>query len=139
MDNTKTQTPTVLVVENNAEVLDLVAAMVVSLGWKALPAASIEEAHERLAGQPIDAVITDLVLGDGDGLALIRELSRQGGKDVPSVMISSYASPELRQTAQRAGAIDLLPKPFRMERLSGLLESAMRERGFTAQSQPESA
>jgi len=130
------QMPTVLVVENNAEVLDLVAAMVVSLGWRALPAASIEEAHQRLDGQTIDAVITDFVLGDGDGLALIRELSHRDGKEVPTVMISSYSSPELRQTAQRAGAIDLLPKPFRMERLSGLLENAMRERGFAAPKPP---
>ena len=118
-------TPRVLVVENNPEVLDLITAMVTSLDCDALSAASVEEARHILAQGPIDALITDLVLGDGDGLELIREM-RARGDEAPALMIFSYASPELQSTARRAGAVDLLAKPFRLERLSQVLVQVLK-------------
>ncbi|MBD3298377.1 MAG: response regulator [candidate division Zixibacteria bacterium] len=127
MDTQATHTPRVLVVENNREVLSLVTTMVSSLNCNAMSAASIEEARQCLLDGSIDAIITDLVLGDGDGLELIREL-RDRGDEVPALMISSYASPELRTTAQSAGAADLLAKPFRMERLSEALRRVLDDR-----------
>ncbi|GAB4316801.1 MAG: hypothetical protein Kow0074_04970 [Candidatus Zixiibacteriota bacterium] len=124
MEDLSAHTPRVLVVENNPEVLELVAAMVSSLDFDAKAAASVDEARKRLVEGSFDAIITDLVLGDGDGLELIREL-RARGDNVPALMISSYASPELRSTAQSAGAADLLAKPFRMERLSQALRKLL--------------
>ncbi len=127
MDTPATHTPRVLVVENNPEVLSLVTAMVSSLNCNVMSAASVDEARQCLLDGTVDAIITDLVLGDGDGLELIREL-RDRGDDVPALMISSYASPELRTTAQSAGAADLLAKPFRMERLSEALRRVLDDR-----------
>lgn len=127
MEDHGAHTPRVLVVENNPEVLELVTAMVSSLDFDVMAAASVDEARQRLGEGPVDAIVTDLVLGDGDGLELIREL-RAGGDNVPALMISSYASPELRSTAQSAGAADLLAKPFRMERLSQALTKLLGDR-----------
>jgi DNA-binding response OmpR family regulator len=124
METPQSHEPRVLVVENNPEVLELITAMVMNLDCDALAAESIEQAREKLSTGRIDALITDLVLGDGDGLELIREL-RGRGDAVPALMISSYASPELRSTAQRAGATDLLAKPFRLGRLSEALRKIL--------------
>jgi DNA-binding NtrC family response regulator len=83
-----------------------------------------------VAAETINAVISDVELDDGDGLTLVREMRRTAATTVPTVMMSSYASPEVRNMAQRAGAIELLPKPFRMERLATLL---VRELTATAE------
>lgn len=114
-------TPSVLIVENNREVLRLVANMVAAQGWRPVPVSTLAEARRSLESERVDAVISDVELDDGDGLTLIREIRSASRTGVPAVMMSSYASPEVRHLAQRAGAIDLLSKPFRMEQLSSLL------------------
>jgi len=132
MTSTALHVPSVLVVENNPEVLRLIVSLVNSQGWRALPARSLAEARRSIAAETVNAVISDVELDDGDGLTLVREMRRAAATSVPTIMMSSYASPEVRHMAQRAGAIELLPKPFRLEQLSSILSrelhgSAARE------------
>ena len=127
MERENRQVIKVLVVENHREVRELIAKLVEAQGWKAIKAGSVAEALECLEGKDIQAVISDWELGDGEGSTIIAAAGRQSARRLPMVMVSSYASPELRNEAQRAGAIDLLEKPFRMDELAGLLHRELNE------------
>ena len=119
------KTPTVLVVENNGEVLDLVTNIVSVQGWKPIAAASLGEARNLLRDNRVDAIVTDLSLDDGDGLELVREVRAGSTPSIPMLIISSYATPEMRDLAQQAGAIDLMGKPFRLSRFAQVLSEAL--------------
>jgi len=116
-------TRAVLIVENHDEVRELIARMVTLQGWRPIKAASIAEAIDCLRRGGIDAIIADWQLDDGDGEYLLRQACGGAPRlEIPTVMISSYASPELRALARAAGALDLLEKPFRFEHLTRLLD-----------------
>jgi DNA-binding response OmpR family regulator len=119
------QTPTILVVENNGDVLELVTTIVAAQGWQPLAAVGLAEARELLRQQGVDAIVTDLSLDDGDGLELVREVRSSLAYPLPMLVISSYATAEMRELARQAGAIDLLEKPFRMSHLATVLTEAM--------------
>ena len=120
-------------VENHPEVRDLVGRMVTLLGWVPVKVGSVSEAVARLRQGRIDAVIADWQLDDGDGEVLLRQARTVTGElPVPVVMISSYASPELRAQARAAGAVDLLEKPFRLEQLCTLLKRELSPRAAAA-------
>jgi DNA-binding response OmpR family regulator len=119
------QTPTILVVENNGDVLDLVTSIVAAQGWHPLAAVGLTEARELLRQQGVDAIVTDLSLDDGDGLELVREVRSSSVGPLPMLVISSYATDEMRTQVREAGAIDLLEKPFRMSHFATVLTDAM--------------
>ena len=111
---------TVLVVENHEEVRDIVGSMVADQGWHPLKAATVSEALTCLDREIVDAIVSDWELDDGDGDQILKKAA-SGKIRIPTVMISSYASPELIAQARAAGAVDMLAKPFRVEELTDLL------------------
>jgi len=125
MGNDQENTRTVLVVENNTEVLDVVANEVAAQGWKPVVATCLRDARARLREGRIDAIVTDLSLDDGDGLELLREVSASSRPRIPMIVITSYATPEIREYARQAGAIDFVEKPFRMNRFTALLSEVL--------------
>lgn len=124
----KGQQPTVLVVENHEEVRDIVGSMVINQGWRALKVASVEEALSCLGRESIDAIVSDWELDDGVGAQILTQATSVHMPPIPTVMISSYASPELVAQARAAGAVDMLAKPFRIEDLTLLLDRELRMR-----------
>jgi len=125
MENDEQKSRTVLVVENNDEVLRLVANLVSAQGWNPVIATSLVAARQRLSEGPVDAIVTDLSLDDGDGLDLVREVSASARTRVPMIVITSYGTPEIRESAREAGAIDFIEKPFRMNRFAATLSDIL--------------
>lgn len=120
--------PTVLVVENHEEVRNMVGSMVIDQGWRVLKVASIGEAMSLLRREAIDAIVSDWELDDGIGAQILTHATTVHTPPIPTVMISSYASPELVAEARAAGAVDMLAKPFRIEDLTVLLSRELRSR-----------
>jgi DNA-binding NtrC family response regulator len=120
--------PTVLVVENHEEVRDIVGSMVINQGWRALKVATVEEALNCLDRESVDAIVSDWELDDGIGEQILTQAMSVHMPPIPTVMISSYASPELVAQARAAGAVDMLAKPFRIEDLTLLLDRELRMR-----------
>ena len=125
MGNDEQKTCTVLIVENNDEVLDLVANLVSTQGWRPVVATSLVDARARLSEGPVDAIVTDLSLDDGDGLELVREVSAASPIRIPMIVITSYGTPEIRESAREAGAIDFIEKPFRLNRFAATLNEVL--------------
>jgi two-component system, NtrC family, response regulator AtoC len=88
---------------------------------------SASEALERLAREPLDAVLTDLSMPGMDGLELVRRI-RETDPTLPVILMTAHASLESAVEAIRAGATEFLPKPINVSALLTLVERAVHDR-----------
>lgn len=119
----------VLVVEDDPLFRGLITKILQRMEeFSLLEASSIDLAKkilqkQRAERQPVHVLLTDLRLGDGDGLDLIETLPDISPCTMP-ILMSGVASPRDIQSALRLGAIDVLIKPFTREALSLALQRA---------------
>ena len=77
----------------------------------------------------IDAVITDLMMPDLNGIDLLRNL-RERGSDVPLLIMTAHSDVETAVAAMKAGAFDYVCKPFDAEEMRLKIERAIRQRSL---------
>lgn len=115
--------PTVLVVDDDPEVLEATSAIVETLGYSVISAQSGGEALSLIrANRSIAIVFTDIRMPGMDGWELGRR-SREARPDLRLIYTSGYSNPGPRE---RAGYGPLLPKPWRPAQLAELIEQALR-------------
>ncbi|MEO8296583.1 MAG: response regulator [Burkholderiales bacterium] len=125
----------VLLVEDDRALRTTLRDALVVEGYEVLTAASLSEglallAHAGLtAGRPVDLVILDLGLPDGDGEQLLAELRRR--KALPVLVISARQAEGQKIRLLDAGADDYLVKPFGIAELLARMRVALRHRGTT--------
>ncbi|HSJ98220.1 MAG TPA: sigma-54 dependent transcriptional regulator [Myxococcota bacterium] len=115
----------VLVVDDEADIRELLVLTLSRMGVDADTASTIREAREALAARPYDLCLTDMRLPDGDGLEVLRHISENHGNTRVAV-ITAYGSTENAVQALKAGAFDYLPKPIKLEQLRPLVMSALK-------------
>src|SRR5205823_7874453 len=96
----------------------------------ALRAGRLARARQLIAVEPIDCVLLDIRLRDGDGLDFLRELRRGGYRDVPVIVATAYGDSERTIAAMRDGAFDYLTKPFDFPVLLATVERAVKQRSL---------
>ncbi len=116
-----------LIVEDEPEMAENLVEVLAELGAEADVAGSAEQALECLAAQSYSGIITDQRLPGRAGVDLIREMRRSGVR-TPVVVLSGYVDPQTELLAEEAGALEVLAKPLRVERLRELLETFARTR-----------
>jgi DNA-binding response OmpR family regulator/anti-sigma regulatory factor (Ser/Thr protein kinase) len=118
----------VLICEDNPDVAFVLAQLLEQEGWCSDIAATVDAARALLANKPYRALMLDLSLPDGDGLAFVRELREQEHtRELPVIVVSGRA--EEGRTAWSGDAlavVDWLQKPVDRERMSRALRQAMR-------------
>jgi DNA-binding response OmpR family regulator len=117
-----------LVVEDNEELAQLLAKGLEGAGFGADLATMAVDARTALATARYAAVILDLGLPDGDGLAILREI-RDRKDPIPVLVLTARAGVHDRVTGLRSGADDYLGKPFAFEELVARLEAILRRPG----------
>lgn len=120
----------VLIVEDNAEVRQVVSEAVAEDGHVLITAAGTVEADAQLARERFDLLILDLGLPDGDGLELCRRL-RAAGDPLPILVLTARTTVPSRVEGLDAGADDFLGKPFAVAELRARVRALMR-RGIAA-------
>lgn len=125
--STTEASPTVLVVDDSADIRELTRLQLVMLGCRVVEAADGREAVE-LAGKERPALILmDLTMPVLDGLEAARLIRGVAGIcDVVIVAFTALHSGECRASALAAGCDDYIQKPLDFEQLSGLLERHLR-------------
>jgi DNA-binding response OmpR family regulator len=117
-----------LVVEDNEELARLLSERLRAEGYDADLLATAAEAGAATTTTRYAAVVLDLGLPDGDGLAILREI-RQRKDPTPVLVLTARGGLNDRVTGLRSGADDYLVKPFAFEELLARLEALLRRPG----------
>jgi len=116
-----------LVVEDEVDQRRLLVDLLAAEGYAVAEADSLAAAETELARAPVDLVLSDWQLPDGDGGELLARL-RARGADCAFVMVTAYGTIERAVEAIRAGADDYLAKPFEPSALRLALERTLARR-----------
>jgi FixJ family two-component response regulator len=117
-------TPTVFVVDDDASLREALEMLLVNAGWKVETFASAQEFLNRGLVAVPRCLILDVNLPDLDGLALQERLSRSR-HEMPIIFITGYGSIPMTVRAMKAGAFEVLPKPFDGEQLLVVVRHAL--------------
>ena len=128
------QGETILLVEDEAAVRDLVATALGDRGYRLLTAADAEEAllREREHPGPIDLLITDVVMRGLRGPDLARRI-RERRPSIPVLFISGYPDDALAVGGSLDGSTAFLQKPFRVSALGAKVAEVLRSRSRAAE------
>jgi len=122
----------VLVVEDDADQLHLVSSILRSQKYLVAEAESLAAARAELERSPVDLVLSDWKLPDGDGMELLADVRERGICEASSriafIMVTAYGTIARAVDAVRSGADDYLAKPFERQALLLALEKALRAR-----------
>jgi len=116
---------TILVVDDEADVREVLEEYLVSHGYLAMCADSAGAAKEMAAAHPIDLALLDINMPGEDGLSLARHLRERYAK-IAIIMLTSAGTIVDRIVGLEMGADDYLPKPFDPRELVARVKSVLR-------------
>jgi two-component system, NtrC family, response regulator PilR len=115
----------ILVVDDEADIRELIDLTLSRMGLAAECAGSVAEAKAALAASSFQLCLTDMRLPDGEGLEIVRHIGEHHPA-LPVAVITAWGSAENAVAALKAGAFDYLAKPVGLEQLRALVRSALR-------------
>lgn len=107
----KPDIPTILVVDDDENILQVLEARLLSAGLSPLLADRAETALEMLAGEPVDLIISDVKMPGMGGQGLLREVAEHW-PHIPVIMLTAHGTIPDAVDSMQAGAVDYLTKPF---------------------------
>ena len=120
-------TSRLLLIDDDARLSAMVGDYLRNAGFDITVAASLAAGRVCLAGEPFDALVLDLMLPDGDGLDLCRELRAQPRtRALPLLMLTARGEPMDRIVGLELGADDYLGKPFEPRELVARIRAVLR-------------
>ncbi|NHZ80019.1 response regulator [Massilia sp. CCM 8695] len=117
--------PRVLVVDDEADLRELLEITLVRMGLDVDSAETLREARAFLAQNDYGLILTDMRLPDGLGLELVQEVNASN-KSTPIAVVTAYGSAENAVVALKAGAFDYVSKPVVLDDLRVMVQSALR-------------
>ena len=118
------QKPTVLIVDDEKNILISLSRMLDLEGFTPVVAGSARIAGEKIQRQDIDAVLLDVRMPEVDGLSFLKELRSQHA-ELPVIMMSGHSGLDVAIEAIRLGAHDFIEKPVSTDRLLVTLNNAL--------------
>jgi two-component system, NtrC family, response regulator AtoC len=115
--------PHALIIDDDVHSRDALAELVADEGFTTATAGSLADARERLDPAP-DVILLDLILPDGNGMELLRDLPANANTEV--IVVTGHATLESSIEAIRRGATDYLLKPVNIAHLRGVLSRVVR-------------
>jgi two-component system phosphate regulon response regulator OmpR len=120
-------TPRLLLVDDDTRLASMVSDYLGRAGFEVETAGSLAAGRELLAANHYDTLVLDLMLPDGDGLDLCRELrSSSRTRHLPLLMLTARGEPMDRIVGLELGADDYLPKPFEPRELLARVKALLR-------------
>ena len=121
-----TISPRVLLVEDSQSMTSIYRGYLGSSAYEVTAVGTIGAAREALEAKPVDIVLLDVQLPDGNGLDFVDELlSRENAPDI--VVMTAYATADMAVEAVRRGAVDFITKPFDATRLLVTLDNTVAQ------------
>jgi len=120
-------TARLLLIDDDARLSAMVGDYLRHAGFDVTSAATLAAGRTCLAGDPFDALVLDLMLPDGDGLDLCRELrANPRTRSLPLLMLTARGEPTDRIVGLELGADDYLGKPFEPRELLARVKALLR-------------
>jgi DNA-binding NtrC family response regulator len=117
--------PRILIVDDDQGTLASLSRAFALEGYTAITSSSASRALERLREEPVDAILSDVVMPEMDGLEFLSRVKEQA-PEVPVILMSGQATVETALKATRLGALDFVEKPVGLDRLLLTLRNALR-------------
>jgi two-component system OmpR family response regulator len=130
MSNGTSSTARILVVDDEASIVDSVATVLRYEGFEVEVASSGRLALQKAQDSPFDLVVLDVMLPDLDGLEVTRRI-RANGLDVPILFLTAKSEVEDRVAGLTVGGDDYVSKPF------SLIEIVARTKAILRRRQPQ--
>jgi DNA-binding NtrC family response regulator len=115
----------VLVIDDEAIACRRLKAALERSGYVVDTCESGTEAIERMRGRSYDVVVTDVRMGDVDGIEVLDAVQRMHPQ-TKTILITGYATVELAREALAKGAYDFVAKPFQPKDLRAIIDRAVR-------------
>ncbi len=120
---------TILVVEDEPSIQELVAVNLEHAGHRVVRAASAEDAEAAIRAELPDVVVLDWMLPGESGVAFVRRLRGDPRtRDLPVLMLTARAMEQDKVSGLEAGADDYLTKPFSPRELNARIKAVLRRR-----------
>jgi two-component system, chemotaxis family, chemotaxis protein CheY len=109
---------TILTADDSPSMRQMIVFTLHNAGFEVIEAVDGEDALDRLAGAPVQMLITDLNMPNVDGIELIRRVrANPQYKYIPIIMVTTESDAGKKQLAREAGASGWIVKPFRGDQL----------------------
>ena len=116
----------ILIIDDNADIRNIINDLIVDAGYKTRIAANYNQALNEIDKKLPDVAIIDVKLdkGDNDGLELLSHIKSKNS-DIPVIIITGHANIEMAIRALKTGAFEFIEKPFNQERLMNFVNRAI--------------
>ncbi len=132
------QAPRILVVDDEADLLELVRYNLVKEGYDVACVGSGEEALKAVRKDPPDLIVLDLMLPTVDGLEVCRRLKSEARtRDIPVVMLTAKSEESDIIAGLDRGADDYIAKPFSPRVLTARIKALLRRHEAQRQAEAE--
>ena len=119
-------TARILVVDDEQSIQDFLRLLLEESGFEVNTAGSMEDGREQLNEDSYDLVLCDIIMPDGNGLDLLREIKQHDNR-TSVVMMTAYTSTKSAIEAMKRGAYDYISKPFDVEELNVVIQKALEK------------
>lgn len=119
-------TARILVVDDEQSIQDFLRLLLEESGFEVNTAGSMEDGREQFREGSYDLVLCDIIMPDGNGLDLLREI-KQHDHRTSVVMMTAYTSTKSAIEAMKRGAYDYISKPFDVEELNVVIQKALEK------------
>lgn len=118
---------TILLVEDEAEIRDMISRVLAREGFEVFTAADAAEGHRRIAERVPDLMLIDWMLPGTSGIELVRRCRRDElTAEVPVIMLTARVEEDNRVHGLEAGADDYVTKPFSPRELAARIRAVLR-------------
>jgi PAS domain S-box-containing protein len=124
-DNHRAETETVLIVEDEPDLMDVAASLFISMGYEVLTAASGQEALRMLAGRDVGILFTDVMMPNGMNGVELANIARDRHPDMKIILASGYPLPALKLENSDLSSFAFVNKPYRLADLARSLRTAV--------------
>ena len=116
----------ILIVDDNADIRNILNELILDAGYKTRIAANYNQALTEIDKKLPDVAILDVKLdkGDNDGIELLAHIKSKN-KDVPVIIITGHANVEMAVNSLKHGAFEFIEKPFDQTRLLNFINRAV--------------
>ena len=121
----------ILVVDDENDICEMVAAILKDEGYKTRIANNFEESINIIQNENISLILTDIWMNNNTKAGLeVLFWSQEYNSSIPVIMMSGHGNIETAMIAAKSGAFDFIEKPFKSERLLLIVEKALNDRNL---------